>query len=354
MRPWYATREQVSNSLEIMNVARANTLIDMKIAAASESVDGLLHRRFYPELKTLYFDWPSSQYSPTWMLELGDNELISLTTLTAGGTVISASDYWLRRDDDKDEPPYSRIEIDRSSTAAFASGATSQRAISVLGTTGFGNTDTGVASASLSAGINASVTTLVLNPSSGVYDVGVGSLILIGTERLQLIERRMSYTGQLVQSAMTALMSDTIVDVTDGTLFAVGETVLIDAERMRIDDIAGNNLIVTRAWDGTVLAAHAGTTAVFALRTFSAKRGVQGTTAASHSTADPAYAHTYPGLINELCIAETVVMLEQNASAYARVVGTGASAREAAGKGLEDIRARAVAVYGRKCRSGAI
>src|SRR3989304_1301078 len=354
MRPWYASREQVLSSLEIMNVARANTLIDTKIAAASESVEGLLHRRFYPELKTLYFDWPSRQYSPTYMLELGDNELISLTTLTAGGTVILSSDYWLRRDDDKDEPPYSRIEIDRSSSAAFASGTTSQRAISAVGTAGFSATDTGIASALLSAGINAAVTTLVLNPSSGVYDIGVGSIILIGTERLQLVERRMSTTSQTLQSAMTALMSDVIVDVTDGTLFATGETILIDAERMRIDDIAGNNLIVTRAWDGTVMATHAGTATVYALRTFSAKRGVLGTTAAAHSTADPAYGHNYPGLINELCIAETVVMLEQNASAYARVVGTGSSAREAAGKGLEDIRARAVATYGRKCRLGAI
>src|SRR3989304_545058 len=99
MRPWYASREQVLSSLEIMNVARANTLIDTKIAAASESVEGLLHRRFYPELKTLYFDWPSRQYSPTYMLVIDDNELKSLIPQTHNYSFIISSDYWLRRDD---------------------------------------------------------------------------------------------------------------------------------------------------------------------------------------------------------------------------------------------------------------
>lgn len=354
MQPWYATREQVQDSLEIMHTARSASLIDAALDAATPSVESLLHRRFYPETKTVTFDWPSNLYTPSWQLLLGDNEIVSLTTLTAGGVVIPATDYFLRRWDNRDEPPYQYIEIDRSSSAAFQAGTTPQRAIEAYGVFGHNATDTSVASATLSAGINASVTTLVLNPSSGVFDVGVGSIVVIGTERLQLVERRMSYTGQLVQSAMTASMADTIVDVTDGTLFAVNETILIDSERMRIDDIAGNNLIVRRAWDGSVLATHAGTTAVFALRTFSAKRGALGSTAATHATSDPVYSHKFPGLVNELSKAEAVVMLEQNSSAYARVVGAGSSARESVGKGLEDLRARAVTAYGRKCRLGAI
>ena len=128
----------------------------------------------------------------------------------------------------------------------------------------------------------------------------------------------------------------------------------MDGERMLIDDIAGTSLIVRRAWDGTALAAHTTGATIFALRQFTVTRGALGSTAASHSSSDPIYVHAFPGLINELCVAETVCALEQNAGAYARTVGTGASARDSVGAGLEDVRARAYAAYGRKARLGAV
>lgn len=352
---WYATREQVSSSLEIMNSARAKAIIDAKLDAASRSVEGQLHRRFYPEQKTVFFDWPNYQYANTWQLRLGDNEIISLTELSAGGTTISASDYFLRRDDDKDEPPYSLIEIDLASTAAFRSGVTPQRAISATGLFGYNATNTSVPPhGSLGGDINSSVTTLVINPLSGVFEVGCGSIVIIGTERLIIVNRRMSDTGQNLQSNMAALQSDSVVDVSDGTLFAEGEVILLDAERMRIDFIAGNNLVCTRAFDGTNLTSHTASADVYASRTFLAQRGALGSTAASHTSADAVYVHQMPGLVNELCIAEAVVLLEQNSAGYARVVGGGNSARESAGKGLEDVRAQAWQKYGRKNRSTAI
>lgn len=351
---WYATREQVKDSLEAAHGSRANKVIDRCLEAASRAVEGQLRRRFYPERRTVGFDWPNSQYAPPWQLWLEGNEIISIETLTAGGTAISASDYILRRSDDIGEPPYNILEIDLSSSAAFQAGTTPQQAISILGLFGWSNTDTSIAHGSLGGNINSSVTTLVLNPSSGVYPVGVGSIVLIGTERVILTERRMSDTTQNLQSTMAAQKADTVVDVTDGTAFAIGELLLLGSERMRIDDISGNNLIVERAYDGTLLTAHSANEDVYAARTFTAQRGALGTTAASHTAADSAYAHTFPGLVNELAIAEAVVMLEQNTSGYARVVGSGASAREAVGQGLMDIRARAIEAYGRVSRSAAI
>lgn len=350
---WYATREQVRDSLEIVHTAYANRLIDSRLEAASRSLEGLLHRRFYPERRTVQMDWPNYQYSPTWQLWMGDNELISLETLTAGGTVIT-SDVNLRRGDDRTEPPYSYIEVDLASNAAFAGGTTFQRSISILGLYGYNDTATNIAAGTLGSGINSSVTSLVINPSSGDYPIGVGSLLLVGTERIVLTERRMSDTGQNLQSSMDDLQSDTLVNVTDGTAFAAGETILIGAERMRINDIAGNNLIVTRAWDGTVLATHSVNDDVYALRTFTAKRGQLGSTAAAHDANDLVYVHEFPGLINELCIAEAIVLLEQNSAGYARMVGSGASQRESSGAGLADIRDRAWAAFGRMSRKEAV
>lgn len=354
MQPWYATREQVQDSLEIMHTARSASLIDAALEAATPSVESLLHRRFYPETKTVTFDWPSNLYTPSWQLLLGDNEIVSLTTLTAGGVVIPATDYFLRRWDNRDEPPYQYIEIDRSSSAAFQAGTTSQRAIEAYGVFGHNATDTSVAGGYLGIGINSSTTSLRINPSGGVFTIGVGSIIVIGTERMIVTSRAMTDTTENVQSTMTASVADTLVDVTNGSWFSVGETILVDAERMRIVDIAGNNLIVIRAWDGSTLAAHSALADVYASWSFTASRGALGSTAAAHSSADLVYVHKFPGLINELAKAEAVVMLEQNSSAYARVVGAGSSARESVGKGLEDLRARAVTAYGRKCRQGAI
>lgn len=351
---FYATREQVKSSLAIAYTPSQQPLIDQKIDAASRAVEGLLRRRFYPERKTVTFDFPNYQYTDTWRLFLSGNELISIETLSSGGTTIVADDRFLRRTDDIDEPPYNVLEIDLASSAAFHGGTTFQRNISVLGLYGWNDTDTSIPHGSVGANINSSVTSLVINPSGGIYPVGVGSIVLIGTERLITTARSMSDTGQNLQSNMDDNQSDTIVDVTDGTVFAVGEVILLGAERMLIIDIAGNNLIVDRAFDGTVLQAHTSPVDIYAARTFTVRRGALGSTAASHTALDSVYAHEFPGLVNELCIAEATVLLEQNSAGYARVVGSGANARESAGQGLADIRALAVQAYGRKARLGAV
>lgn len=350
---WLATREQVSASLEIFNTARANPIIDSKIAAATLSVEGRLHRRFAPEIRTIKADWPNYSRAPSWEFDLGINEYISLTSVVSGGVNITA-DCLLTRADNRTEPPYDTLQVNLNSSSALSAGMTFQQSLVITGLGGHNDTDTSLPAAALGGNINNSVTTVVLNPVVGVYDVGVGSILLIGTERLVTTARRMSDTGINTAGTLAAQNSAVSLPVTDGTNFAVGEIVLVESERMRIVDIAGNTLTVDRAFDGSVLAAHASGLDVYGLRTFTVRRGSLGTTAAAHTTADSVYAHVFPALVNELCVAETVVLLEQNASGYARVIGTGASSREAKGEGLADIRDQAYIAYGRKLRLGAI
>lgn len=57
-RPCYVTREQVKQALDVKAPARSDLQIDLAIQAASDSVEGLLHRVFYPQDMTRYFDWP--------------------------------------------------------------------------------------------------------------------------------------------------------------------------------------------------------------------------------------------------------------------------------------------------------
>lgn len=348
----YATREQVMDSLEIMETARSARLVDAKLAASTPAVEGLLHRRFYPERRTIKLDWPSYQYADAWEYWLGDNELVSLESVTSGGISIPVNNVILRRGDDKQEPPYNRIQISLATASALSVGTTYQQSLVLTGVFGYNDTDTSLVAGALGGNINDSVTSLVINPVAGVYTVGVGSIVLMGTERFILAGRRMSDTGINTAGSLTDSQNAETLPVTDVSQFAQYETILVDSERMRIEDIAGNNLIVNRAWDGSTLTAHNTNADVYALRTFTARRGALGTTAAAHVTTDPLYIHNFHTLVNELAIAETVVLLEQNASAYARTVGSGGNARESAGKGLEDIRERAIAAVGRKMRAG--
>ncbi len=340
---WYATRERVSLTLEAVDTSRSAYLIDNKIEAASRNAETLLHGRFYPALVTVKYDWPNYQHVAPWQLWLDDNQAISVVSMSAGGTTIDAADRFLRRGDGKAEPPYSYIEIDQASSAAFQSGDTTQEAIELNLLAGWNDTDTSIPHAVLSGAINASVTTAVFNPSSGDYNaLGIGALVLAGTERMVIVGRRYSaVSGQTISADVDDHQSDTGIPVTSGAAFAVGETIYIGIEKMRINDIVDNTLMVDRAFDGTVLGPHTSGAAVSAKRTYVLKRGALGTTAASHSDTDPVYVHQYPEPLGELVVAETCSMLNVDV-------------REEMQTYLTELREQARYTLGRVSRIGAI
>lgn len=353
---WYTTRERIYRSLEVTETARARELVDRKIGAASRSIEGLLRRRFYPETKALSFDWPNNSSAPPWEIQVeGDNEIVAVHSVTSGGVVVPVNNLLLRRWDEKPEPPYQRVQIDVSTNSVFTGGSTWQEAVVFNVTTGYNPTDTTFVDGLLAVGINSSVKSFVINPTTDAeLNVGVGSLIVVGTERMQVTNRRMADVGTNTASTLGDNMSDRLLTVQDGTKFVVGELIQIDAERLRIDEITGNNLSVTRAWDGSTLDEHLSGVDIYAQRLFTVQRGILGTDGASHSLADPVTCHRFPELIEDLCEAETLVGIEQSASAYARVVGSGLTARESVGKGLEDLRNQCISRYGRVMRSEAV
>lgn len=348
---WYATREQIMRSLEILQSSYRGSLIDDKLEWSSRLIDDACHRRFYPELRTIKKDWPSANYGYTWEVGLGDQEMISLGAVVSGGATITSSCF-LRREDDLAEPPYTLLQVDLSSQNSFSAGPTFQRSLSITGTFGYSDTDTSLAGGALNAGINSSVNTMQIIPSAGEFTPGIGSLLLVGTERLVVAGRSMISAGATISADVTDRQAANVITSANASLIAPGETILIDGERMQVNDVAGNGLIVSRAWDGTPLSTHTTGATIYALRQFTVRRGQLGSTAAAHNMSDPVYVHRFP--VNEWCIAETVCALEQNAGAYARTVGTGSSARDAVGAGLEDVRNSGYGTYGRKGRSAAI
>jgi len=339
---WYCTREDVKSALDVKETARNNAQVDRIVEAASRTVEGYLHRKFYPQLATRYFDWPNRAHGSSYRIWLDADEVISVTTLTAAGTAISAADYFL--EPANSGPPYTHLELDRGSSASFDSGDTHQRAIAMTGL--FGHSAETEAVGELTATLEADVdddATL----SWTTARVGVGDILLVDDERLVISDRSMVDSTQNLQSALTASMADDVVAVTTGSGFGVDEVILLDSERMLIVDIAGNNLTVKRAWDGTTLAAHTGSD-IYALTGITVKRAQFGTTLAEHTTGDTVYRHVVPGLVKDLTVAEAVNQLLQETSGYARQVGAGDHIQELFGRGLQKIRDDATRRYGRK------
>lgn len=347
---WYCTREDVKRALDAKETSRTNAQIDRAIESASRGIERTLHRRFYPVAATRYKDWPNTQFARPWRVWLDADEVISVTALTAGGTTIASTDYFLEPVDSG--PPYTRIEIDLSSSASFASGDTSQRAISITGLFGY-TADTSPAGA-LAEALDASETGVDVTDSSLV---GVGDIIKADSERMIVTGRGMLDTGVNIHASDSLAASKSDVSITMSTTTnapVVDEIILIDSERMLVVDVAGSVLTVIRAWDGSVLATHAGSADIYAPRTLTVTRGVLGTTADTHSTATAITKHVVPGPVRQLTVAEVLNALMQETSGYARMIGGLESQKELLPRGLTDLRMQVYATYGRKARSRVI
>lgn len=353
---FYATREDVKSALDVKETARNNRQIDRLIDFASRSIEGLCHRKFYPELDTRYFAWPDDQMGRSYRLWLNKDELISVTSVTAGGTTIASTDYFL--EPVNSGPPYTRLEIDLSSSAYFDVGDTHQRNIAITGT--FGYRDDSESAGTLAEVLDSSETSVDVSDASLI---GVGDVIKIDDERMIVTNKQMVTSGQSLQTTVTAMTNSETIAVTDGTAYAVDEVILIDSERMLIVDIAGNNLTVKRAWDGSTLAAHNSGATIYALRTLTVTRGALGTTAAAHNSATAITRHVVPSGIRTLCVAEVVWALQQETSGFGRFVGAGMGTTFgkdddrrllASAYAIEDLRNVTRARYGRSVRIGAI
>lgn len=343
MGVWYCTREAVSAALDVKVTARRADQIDRIVEDVSRQIEGTLHRRFYPWTGTRFFPWPAASAGTSWRLWLGEDELVSASAVVSGGVTIPAADYFL--EPANAGPPYTRVEIDLSSAAAFTAGSTHQRNIAITGVYAGAPVEEPPAGA-LAEALDTSETGVDVTDSAAV---GVGSVIRVDDERMTVTGKSMLDTGQ--DGSLTASSADQAMTVVSGAALHVGETLLIGSERVLVVDIAGNVVTVERAYDGSTLAAHV-TADIYAPRTLTVARGALGTAAAAHSTAAPVTVWLSP--VRTLAVAESVNLLEQESSAYARTVGSGETERNASGAGLADLRAQAYTRYGRKSRLGVV
>ena len=102
-------------------------------------------------------------------------------------------------------------------------------------------------------------------------------------------------SGADINEGATFSATDTTLTVTDGTKFAVGETILIESEQFYITAISTNNLTVTR--------------------------GVNGTTAATHADSTDISVYLYPPQVVEACLIQTSRMWKRKDSGFSAKAG---------------------------------
>lgn len=324
--------------------------LDRACATGSRATEGLLHRlNLYPVLKTRYFDWPSSQDSTPWRIYFDDDCLISLTAVVSGGVTIDPSQFNL--EPNNSGPPYDYIEIQRNSGSALASGATPQRSLGLTGLWGYRNDEDSVST--LTASLNSSATTISTAKPAG----GVGSILRTDSERMLITERAWATSGMTVANVagLIASATDTLLTVSDATVYTLDETLLIDSERLLVQDMVGTTgLLVKRSFDGSALAVHANGATVYRQLTSTVQRGALGTSAASHSSAAAVNRWRVPAPAGELSLAYAEDALLQSISGYARTVGSAEAERQISGGGIANIEKRAMAAMGRMARTRAV
>jgi hypothetical protein len=338
----YVTREMVQDAVPSTGTPRFDARIDQAILAASRDAEGLLHRTFYPWTGTRWFDQPDDM--TLWLYE---HELAEAPTEIISGTqTMTAADYILGPESG---PPYRWIDVNYGGSVSWSADGTPQDAIAITGT--FGHPATVAAVTTLTGAVNSSVTTMPLASSVGV---GTGSLILVDSERMLVSRLSSASTGATLAGDLAANKGITSVPVSSGALVAAGERILLGSEYMTIQDVAGNTLIVERAVRGSVLAAHTTGATVYAPRSATVSRGLLGTTAAAHDSADVVSTITAPSLVQELVLAFAINNVQQALGAYTRPRGSGDNRSDQPGRGIAEIMEDAYTRYGRKARSRAV
>lgn len=371
----YCSREDAQRALDFKDGTLTNAQLNRAIQSAARMIEGHLHRVFYPYDATKYLDWPNYQYAYPWRFWLDQHDILALTTLQSPqGVMIPLWQVFLEPVNKLPEFPYTRLELDRSTVAAWGAGPTPQHSIWATATWGFGaDADPGGA---LAASILATDATVTVTDSSVV---GVGDLIILGYgrgsapfpanlgtagaiqpytgERVIVGERAMTTTGLTLSGAgcTTASAADSTLTASGSGTLNVGEAVQVDAEQMLLTGtVSGGGFTVARAWNGTVLATHTTGGAISAPRSLTVLRGQLGTTAQAWASGTAVSRHRPPSVIHDLAIAEALNRLLQETSGYARMVGEGDTARPAPGMNLADLWDEAETVYGRKNRIRAI
>lgn len=304
----YCTVQELLNDLEHEGLRNhgAQRIYEM-IQSASQWILGRFGN-FIPIADTKYFDGDGSQ-------ELIVPALLSATTILVDDDELESGDYILYPQNKLwANGPYMRIKVHPDSDTVYYFPAIA-RVASILGTWGLWekSQSTGATVASQTD----SATTLVVDDASVVSP---GAVLLIESEQ-ELVTAVGSPTDSTADTNEELDAEEDQVTVTDGTKVKIGEVIRIEFEQMLVRDISGNDLLVERGWNRTARVVHLTAMDVYVYRTFAVERGVNGTTAAAH-TSKAVSRFVAPSDVFYLCKQMAALMLKKADSGFAGKVGS--------------------------------
>lgn len=338
MANWYTTREAVKSAMEAAAGRTNDRVIDRLIQQVSDSIDqAAAGTRFIPIIETR-----TLPYSRRWVRGdrlVFDAALWSLTSLKDRGgdrTLTEGTHFTLQPENAG--PPYYAAEVLRSQGVAFEGGAqTSQQSFEITGE--WSSWRALEAAGTLAAAIaDATSTTIQVKDGS---KVGVGDTLLIGSEQIFVKDRTSIDLGVNLAAGLDRQDNDETVTIGDPTdNLQEGEIIRVGSERMLVTDVdSAAQVQVSRAHDGTTLAAHLSGADVFVFREYTVERGVNGTTAAAHDDDSAVSRLTVPPRLEEIVIAEVIANFQQQRAGWGRTVG-GERQVELSGRGLRELRTR--------------
>lgn len=190
-------------------------------------------------------------------------DLLSLTTLTTNNAATTISTgYYLVQDGDYNQQPYNAILLDLSTTTVFTYTGTPQKSQAITGVWGYHE-----------------------DYSSAFYA-----------------------SGNTVLNSPSISASATSITVADGSLFAVGQTIQIGTEWLTVSGISTNPLTV----EG------------ISTSTLTVERGVNGSTAAIHTSGTAISIYAYDANVNRVAIQLAVWLYKQYDAPFTGQVQAGA------------------------------
>ena len=352
MGNWYAGLRAVKHAGKITGDDQDAQLARI-IEGVSRQIDRKTRTFFIPRTETHLFRWPPEQLGRSTWIWL-NQWLLSISTLqseaqNSSPTTIASTDYFLEPNDPwaVGGNRYNRIEIDLSSSAAFKSGDTPQRSISVAGDWGYGEDTRSVGTVDGSGLASSSSATEFVCSDASVIDVG--DTLLIESERVFVTMQDFAALGSILinDASVTAGKADNIITVDGSHGIVAGEVIRLESEQMLVLRVSTNDLTVERAYNGTVLATHADDTAVHINRTLTIERGANGSTAATHADTTAISVYEPPFDVKVLAVAEAIAVIKQEGAGWGRTIGAGDSESELSGRALSDLRKDVIKGYSR-------
>lgn len=278
------------------------------LQSASDFIDRELKAPVIPVTETRTFDGTGRTDKVLSM------PCLAITALALDGTAITSTQYdlyplnrWWQNG------PRTRLAVDKDATE-LSVWTCERDVISITGRWGLYEESVSIgATVQNSTSLSSSATGLLVN--NGAL-VSPGMNLLIESEQV-LVEATGTATDSTANTSEALDATEEEIDLTDGTLVNVGEVIKVDHEQMKVLDIKGNTAVVVRGWNSTTKNTHTISTDVYVYRTYTIKRGVNGTTAAAHNNGTAISRYLAPPEVRYLVLETAAMRLEKAKSKFA-------------------------------------